>query len=88
MPEMMQSLRMLALDRIHSGCTESTRIRKKMDASWERQNRGSCETGAAAGALTLIWSKNLDLSTFSVISGLWEVQWRATWISTILTFQG
>ena len=32
--------------------------------------------------------ENLGSLNFLGISGLWEVHWRTTWISTILSFQG
>ena len=44
--------------------------------------------GAAAGGGGLIWPKNPVFQSFSVISGLWHLRWRAAWILTILTFQG
>ena len=47
----------------------------------------SPRNGLAAG-LTLIWPGKLGFDFCSAILGLWDVRWRATWILTILTFQG
>ena len=49
---------------------------------------GSYGTGAAAKGPDPDLAKTSGFLTFWVISGLWDLQLRATWISTILVFQG